>query len=214
MKFFIDTANIAEIKDAWDLGVVEGVTTNPTLVAREGKDFETLLREITQVVRGPISAEVISLEAQGMIEEARKLARLSQDIVIKIPMTVEGLRATKALSSEGIKTNVTLIFSINQALLAARAGATYVSPFVGRLDDICTDGMELVNDIVDVYNYHGLESMIIAASIRSPLHVAAAARAGAHYATVPYKVLLQLAEHPLTDKGIERFLADWDKLQK
>ncbi|MGI6365670.1 MAG: fructose-6-phosphate aldolase [Bacillota bacterium] len=213
MRFFIDTANIAHIKEAWDLGVVEGVTTNPSLVAREGKDFIQLLQEIIAIVDGPISAEVISLDSQGMVEEAEKLAVLSPNIVIKIPMTAEGLKATKILTAKGIKTNVTLIFSLNQAVMAARAGATYVSPFVGRLDDVNADGIALVRDIADAFTYFDLDSKIIAASIRSVDHIADAIRAGAHFATVPYATLMAAAKHPLTDQGIERFLKDWEKLK-
>lgn len=213
MRFFIDTANIAHIKEAWDLGVVEGVTTNPSLVAREGKDFIQLLQEIIAIVDGPISAEVISLDSQGMVEEAEKLAVLSPNIVIKIPMTAEGLKATKILTAKGIKTNVTLIFSLNQAVMAARAGATYVSPFVGRLDDVNADGIALVRDIADAFTYFDLDSKIIATSIRSVDHIADAIRAGAHFATVPYATLMAAAKHPLTDQGIERFLKDWEKLK-
>ena len=213
MRFFIDTANIAHIKEAWDLGVVEGVTTNPSLVAREGKDFIQLLQEIIAIVDGPISAEVISLDSQGMVEEAEKLAVLSPNIVIKIPMTAEGLKATKILTAKGIKTNVTLIFSLNQAVMAARAGATYVSPFVGRLDDVNADGIALVRDIADAFTYFDLDCKIIAASIRSVDHIADAIRAGAHFATVPYATLMAAAKHPLTDQGIERFLKDWEKLK-
>lgn len=213
MRFFIDTANVAHIKEAWDLGVVEGVTTNPSLVAREGKDFIQLLKEILAIVDGPISAEVLSLDSQGMVEEAEKLAALSPNIVIKIPMTAEGLKATKILTAKGIKTNVTLIFSLNQAVMAARAGATYVSPFVGRLDDVNADGIALVRDIADSFTYYGLDSKIIAASIRSVDHIAEAIRAGAHFATVPYATLMAAVKHPLTDQGIERFLKDWEGLK-
>ena len=204
MRFFIDTANIAHIKEAWDLGVVEGVTTNPSLVAREGKDFIQLLQEIIAIVDGPISAEVISLDSQGMVEEAEKLAVLSPNIVIKIPMTAEGLKATKILTAKGIKTNVTLIFSLNQAVMAARAGATYVSPFVGRLDDVNADGIALVRDIADAFTYFDLDCKIIAASIRSVDHIADAIRAGAHFTTVPYATLMAAAKVSLTDQGIER----------
>ncbi|HOB34899.1 MAG: fructose-6-phosphate aldolase [Firmicutes bacterium] len=213
MRFFIDTANVEQIREAWELGVIEGVTTNPTLVAREGKDFQQLLQEIIAIVDGPISAEVISLDSRGMVDEALALARLSPNIVIKIPMTAEGLKATKILTAKGIKTNVTLIFSLNQAVMAARAGATYVSPFVGRLDDVNADGIGLVRDIVDAFAHYGLDSKIIAASIRNVGHIADAIRVGAHYATVPYDILLAATKHPLTDQGIARFLKDWEKLK-
>ena len=212
MKLFIDTANTEEIRKANDLGVICGVTTNPSLIAKEGLVFEEVIKEITSIVDGPISAEVISLEATKMVEEAVELVKIHPNIVIKLPMTTEGLKATKILSSKGIKTNVTLIFSAGQALLAARAGATYVSPFVGRLDDIGRDGMELVADIAEIFDIHGISTEIIAASIRSPLHVIDAAKAGAHIATVPYNIILQMTKHPLTDNGIERFLKDWDGL--
>ncbi|OEF96758.1 fructose-6-phosphate aldolase [Desulfuribacillus alkaliarsenatis] len=214
MIFFIDTANTEDIKKAHAMGVVSGVTTNPSLVAKEGRDFVEVLNEIISIVDGPISAEVISLEATGMIEEAKKLASLSENIVIKVPMTGEGLKAVKALSDEGIKTNVTLVFSANQALLAARAGATYVSPFVGRLDDIGHDGMELISEIADIFAIHQLDTQIIAASIRHPLHVTKSALAGAHIATVPYSVIQGMLKHPMTDLGIERFLQDWEEANK
>lgn len=214
MKLFIDTANVEEIRKANDMGVICGVTTNPSLIAKEGRKFEEVVREITQIVDGPISAEVISLDSEGMIREAVELAKIHKNIIIKIPMTAEGLKAVKVLSSENIKTNVTLIFSAVQALLAARAGATYVSPFVGRLDDISTDGMELISEIVDIFNYHNIKSEIIAASIRHPMHVTQAARIGCHIATVPYKVLVQMTKHPLTDRGIEQFLKDWETVPK
>lgn len=211
MRFFIDTANVAHIKEAWDLGVIEGVTTNPSLVAREGQDFNQLLQEIIAIVDGPISAEVISLNCQGMVAEAEKLAALSPNIVIKIPMTFEGLKATKILTAKGIKTNVTLIFSLNQAVMAARAGATYVSPFVGRLDDVNADGIALVQDIADAFTYFGLDSKIIAASIRNVAHIADSIKSGAHFATVPFDILMAATKHPLTDQGIDRFLKDWEK---
>lgn len=214
MKLFIDTANVEEIKKANDMGIICGVTTNPSLIAKEGRKFEEVVREITQIVDGPISAEVISHDSEGMIREAVELAKIHKNIIIKIPMTAEGLKAVKVLSSENIKTNVTLIFSAGQALLAARAGATYVSPFVGRLDDISTDGMELISEIVDIFNYHNIKSEIIAASIRHPMHVTQAARIGCHIATVPYKVLVQMTKHPLTDRGIEQFLKDWETVPK
>jgi len=214
MKFFIDTANVKAIKEMADLGVLDGVTTNPTLVAKEGRDFLEVLREICEIVDGPISAEVISLEAEGMVREARELAKIHKNIVIKIPMTGEGLKATKALSREGIKINVTLIFSSNQALLAAKAGATYVSPFVGRLDDIGQVGMDVVREIVTIYENYGYSTQVIVASIRHPLHVIEAAMAGAHVATIPPAVIEQLIKHPLTDIGIQRFLEDWEKVPR
>lgn len=214
MKLFIDTANTMEIRMANDLGVICGVTTNPSLIAKEGLVFETVIKEITQIVDGPISAEVISLEADKMVEEALSLAKIHPNIVIKIPMTAEGLKATNQLSKKGIKTNVTLVFSAGQALLAARAGATYVSPFLGRLDDIGTEGMNLIHDIVEIFEIHQITTEIIAASIRNPLHVIDAAKAGAHIATVPYKVIEQMIHHPLTDAGIKRFLKDWEGVPK
>ena len=209
MKLFIDTANVEEIPKSNDLGVICGVTTNPTLIAREGKDFKTVIKEITTIVDGPISAEVVALDAPGMIAEAEELAKIHQNIVIKIPMTEEGLKAVKALSAKGIKTNVTLIFSPAQALLAARAGATYVSSFVGRMEDIGNNGINVIDDIAAILDIHGIPSEIIAASIRGPQDVVDAAKHGAHVATVPYKVLMQMLKHPLTDNGIERFMADW-----
>ncbi|MCI6275430.1 MAG: fructose-6-phosphate aldolase [Clostridium sp.] len=214
MKLFIDTAIVEEIKKANDMGIICGVTTNPSLIAKSGRDFKEVITEITNIVDGPISAEVISLEAEGMVSEADELVKIHKNIVIKLPMTVEGLKATKILSAKGIKTNVTLIFSAAQALLAARAGATYVSPFLGRLDDIGMEGMNLIEEIVDIFEIHGIETEIIAASTRSPMHVTRAARAGAHIATVPYNVLLQMTKHPLTDAGIERFLKDWEGVPK
>jgi len=210
MRFFIDTANIEEIKEANELGVICGVTTNPSLIAKEGRDFIEVVKEISSIVDGPISAEVISLDHKGMVEEADKLAKIHKNIVIKLPMTLEGLKATKILSAKGIKTNVTLIFSATQALLAARAGATYVSPFVGRLDDIGQDGLSLIEEIVDIFSVNDIETEIIVASVRNPIHVSQAARLGADIATVPYKVITQMAKHPLTDKGIENFLKDWE----
>ena len=210
MRFFIDTANIEEIKEANELGVICGVTTNPSLIAKEGRDFIEVVKEISTIVDGPISAEVISLDHKGMVEEADKLSKIHKNIVIKLPMTLDGLKATKILSQKGIKTNVTLIFSATQALLAARAGATYVSPFVGRLDDIGQDGLSLIEEIVDIFNVNAIETEIIVASVRNPIHVAQAARMGADIATVPYKVITQMTKHPLTDKGIENFLKDWE----
>jgi len=214
VKFFIDTANIDEIKEANELGILDGVTTNPTLVAKEGVDFHERLREITAEVSSSVSAEVIAEDAESMIQEGRELAKIAPNITIKIPMTLEGLKAVKVLSEEKIETNVTLIFSANQALLAARAGATYVSPFVGRLDDIGHDGMDLIATISEIFTLHQIDTEIIAASIRHPLHVTEAALHGAHIATVPYKVLKQLVHHPLTDKGIAQFNADWEATQK
>ena len=210
MRFFIDTANIEEIKEANELGVICGVTTNPSLIAKEGRDFIEVVKEISTIVDGPISAEVISLDHKGMVEEADKLSKIHKNIVIKLPMTLEGLKATKILSQKGIKTNLTLIFSATQALLAARAGATYVSPFVGRLDDIGQDGLSLIEEIVDIFNVNAIETEIIVASVRNPIHVSQAARLGADIATVPYKVITQMTKHPLTDKGIENFLKDWE----
>ncbi len=214
MKFFIDTANTREIKEAWDIGVIDGVTTNPSLIAKEKKEPVKLLREICGIVDGPVSAEVVSLDADGMVKEAKTLAKIHKNIVVKIPMTTDGLKATKKLTALKIKTNVTLIFSANQALLAAKAGATYVSPFVGRLDDISSYGMELVSQILEIYDNYGFETEIIVASIRNPIHVLDAARMGAHVATIPFKVIEQLSKHPLTDIGIEKFLADWEKVPK
>ena len=203
MKLFIDTANLEEIRDANDLGVICGVTTNPTLIAREGRDLADVIKEIVGIVDGPISAEVMSEDAEGMVKEAKVLSAIHKNIVIKIPMTLEGLKAVKQLTAMGIRTNVTLIFSAAQALLAARAGASFVSPFLGRLDDIGMPGMELVEEIVEIFDIHGIKTEIIAASVRSQMHVIDAARAGAHIATIPYKVILQMAKHPLTDAGIE-----------
>lgn len=214
MKIFIDTANVEDIKKANDMGVICGVTTNPSLIAKEGRDFVEVIKEITSIVDGPISAEVISLEAEGMIKEARELVKIHTNIVIKIPMTAEGLKAVKVLTAEGIKTNVTLVFSAPQALLAARAGATYVSPFLGRLDDIGQEGMNLIEEIVDIFSVHGIDTEIIAASVRHPMHVTDCARLGAHIATIPLKVIEQMTKHPLTDIGIERFLKDWEGVPK
>src|SRR5690625_2298984 len=211
MKFFIDTANLDDIKEANDLGVLAGVTTNPSLVAKEGVDFHDRLKEITNVISTSVSAEVIAEDAEGMIKEGKELAAIAPNITVKIPMTLEGLKAVKALTDLNIETNVTLIFNANQALLAARAGATYVSPFLGRLDDIGHDGMELIATISEIFHKHDIQTQIIAASIRHPLHVIDAALNGAHIATSPFKVLGQLVKHPLTDQGIEKFLADWNK---
>jgi transaldolase len=214
MKFFIDTANIAEIKDAHSMGMVDGVTTNPSLIAKEGMVFEDIIKEICEIVDGPISAEVISTEFEGMVQEARKLAEIHDNIVVKVPMTIDGIKATKTLTEEGIKTNVTLVFSPLQALMAAKAGATFVSPFVGRIDDISSDGMLLVEQIVEIYNNYAFDTQVIVASIRNPLHVLDAALVGADIATIPYSVLSKLASHPLTDKGLKAFLDDWKKAKK
>ena len=211
MKFFLDTAKVEDIKKANDMGVICGVTTNPSLIAKEGRNFNEVIAEIASIVDGPISGEVkaTTQDAEGMIAEGREIAAIHPNMVVKIPMTVEGLKAVKVLSAEGIKTNVTLIFTANQALLAARAGATYVSPFLGRLDDISTAGIDLIQDIVQIFDNYGLETEIIAASIRNPIHVTDCALAGAHIATVPYKVIEQMTKHPLTDAGIEKFQADY-----
>jgi len=214
MKFFIDTANIDEIKKGLELGMVDGVTTNPSLVAKEQRPFGDILRDICAIVDGPVSAEVVSLEAEGMVREARDLAKLSDNIVIKVPMIEEGLKAVKRLTAEDIKTNVTLVFSATQAMLAAKAGATYVSPFVGRLDDISQVGMDLISDILTINRNYGFATEVIVASVRNPLHVLESALMGAEIATIPYKVIAQLAKHPLTDIGMEKFLADWEKRQK
>ncbi|MFQ6179936.1 fructose-6-phosphate aldolase [Bacillus paranthracis] len=214
MKFFIDTANINEIKEANALGVLAGVTTNPSLVAKEGVDFHERIREICNVVEGPVSAEVISLESDKMIEEGKELAKIAPNVVVKVPMTTEGLKAVKAFSDLGIRTNVTLVFSAVQALLAARAGATYVSPFLGRLDDIGHNGMDLIRQIAEIFAIHGIETEIIAASVRHSVHVTDAALNGAHIATIPANVIASLVKHPLTDQGIEKFLADWEKTQE
>lgn len=215
MKFFIDTANPGEIRKAYEMGVIDGVTTNPTLISKENRDFSSLIEEIRGIIQGlPISLEVISLKAEGMIEEARTLAKLGDNVVIKIPMTAEGLKAIKVLVAEGIKTNTTLVFSPTQALLSAKAGTTYVSPFIGRLDDISQTGMDLIEQIVTIFENYGFDSEVIVSSVRSPVHVLEAALIGAHVATIPYKVIEQLVQHPLTDIGIERFLADWKKVPK
>jgi transaldolase len=214
MKFFIDTANIDEIKEANLMGMVDGVTTNPSLIAKEGRDFEEIIKEICEIVDGPISAEVISTDADGMVKEARHLAAIHKNIVVKIPMIVDGLKAVRQLTDEGIKTNVTLVFSPLQALMAAKAGATYVSPFIGRLDDLSQDGMQLIEQIVDIYNNYAFDTEIIVASVRNPLHVLDSAIVGADIATIPFSVLGKLAAHPMTDKGLESFLSDWNKTKK
>ncbi len=214
MKFFIDTANIEEIKKGLALGMVDGVTTNPSLVAKEPRPFNEILHDICGLVDGPVSAEVVSLEADGMVAEARELVKIADNIVIKIPMIEEGLKAVKRLTAEGIKTNVTLIFSASQALLAAKAGASYVSPFVGRLDDISVNGMDLVADIMTILRNYGFATEVIVASVRNPMHVVESALLAADMATLPYKVIAQLAKHPLTDIGMAQFLADWEKRQK
>ena len=211
MKFFVDTANVEDIKKANDMGVICGVTTNPSLIAKEGRDFVEVIKEITSIVDGPISGEVkaTTVDAEGMIAEGREIAKIHPNMVVKIPMTVEGLKATKVLAAEGIKTNVTLIFTANQALLAARAGATYVSPFLGRLDDISMPGIDLIRTISEIFDIYGLETEIIAASVRNPIHVTDCALAGAHIATVPYSVIEQMTKHPLTEQGIAKFQKDY-----
>ncbi len=214
MKFFIDTAHVKEIREAASLGVVDGVTTNPSLVAKEGRDFKQVISEICSIVDGPISAEAVSLKADDMVAEGTELAKIHKNIVVKLPMTKDGLKATKILASKGIKVNMTLVFSPSQALLAAKVGAAFVSPFVGRLDDISHYGMDLVRQIVQIYENYGFETEVIVASVRNPLHVVDAALAGAHIATIPFSVIDQLVKHPLTDIGIEKFLADWKKLEK
>lgn len=214
MKIFIDTANIEQIKEVNSWGILDGVTTNPSLVAKENKDFQTLVREICAIVDGPISVEAISTKAADIVPEARKIAAGNENIVVKIPMTEEGLKATKILSSEGIAVNMTLIFSANQALLAAKAGARYVSPFVGRLDDIGQNGMDLIAEIMDILDNYDFECEVIVASVRDPIHVTEAARLGAHVATIPFDVLKKMFKHPLTDAGIDKFLKDWEKVAK
>lgn len=214
MKFFIDTANVKEIREAASLGVVDGVTTNPSLVAKEGRDFKEVITEICSIVDGPISAEAVSLKADEMVAEAEGLAKIHKNIVVKLPMTRDGLKATKVLAKKGIRVNMTLVFSPMQALLAAKVGAAYVSPFVGRLDDISHYGMDLVRQVITIYENYGYPTEVIVASIRNPLHVVDAALTGAHIATIPFGVIDQLAKHPLTDIGIDKFLADWKKLEK
>jgi transaldolase len=212
VKFFIDTANIGEIKEAIGMGMVDGVTTNPTLIAKENREFNAVVKDILQVVEGPVSLEAISLKADGMVAEGKKLAELGDNVVVKIPMTTEGLKATKILADAGINVNQTLVFSPVQALMAAKAGAAYASPFVGRLDDISHNGMDIVEQILTIYDNYGFETEVIVASVRHPLHVLKAAVMGADIATIPFKVIAQLAKHPLTDAGIEKFLADWKKV--
>ncbi len=214
MKFFIDTADVNEIREAHELGLVDGVTTNPSLIAKSGRKFKDVIKEITSIVDGPISAEVVSLDHDGMIKEAKELAKIHKNIVIKLPMTPEGLKACKTLTEKGIKTNVTLIFTPMQALLAAKAGATYVSPFVGRLDDISQDGMQIIEEIRTIFDNYGYTAEIIVASIRNPIHVQDSALIGADICTIPYSVMLQLSKHPLTDAGIKKFLEDWEKVPK
>jgi transaldolase len=214
MKFFIDTADIREIKEAAAMGLVDGVTTNPSLVAKTGRKFRDVLLEICDIVKGPVSAEVVTLTHDEMMKEARELAALRSNIVVKIPLIPEGLKAVRTCANEGIKTNVTLCFSATQALLAAKAGATYISPFVGRLDDVSQDGMELISDIVEIYDNYGYDTEVLVASVRHPLHILASAKLGAHVATAPLSVLLQLSKHPLTDIGLQKFLADWEKVPK
>lgn len=214
MKIFIDSANIEEINTANEWGVVDGVTTNPTLVAKEGKDFKALINDILGIVDGPISVEVISTDSEGMIKEALEMSKWSENIVVKIPMIPEGLKAVKILNENNVKTNVTLVFSVNQALLAAKAGATYVSPFIGRLDDIGHEGMQIIHELVKIYNLYDFKTEIIVASIRHPLHVIESAKTGAHVATIPFGVIEKMFKHPLTDIGLEKFLKDWEKLKK
>ncbi|URZ17262.1 fructose-6-phosphate aldolase [Clostridium felsineum] len=211
MKFFLDTANVDHIREANEMGVICGVTTNPSLIAKEGRDFKEVIKEITEIVDGPISGEVVSEDSEGMIKEGREIAAIHKNMIVKIPMTKEGLKAVKVLKKEGIRTNVTLIFSAAQALLAANAGATYVSPFLGRIDDISMVGMDLVRDIAEIFEIHGIETEIIAASIRTPIHVIEAAKAGANIATVPYKIVMQMLNHPLTKEGLQKFKKDWQE---
>lgn len=214
MKIFIDTANIEEIKKAHEFGIVSGVTTNPSLIAKEGRDFVQVVKEITQIVDGPISAEVVSLDKDGMIQEAKELVKIHENIIIKIPMIPEGLKAISALTKIGIRTNCTLVFSANQGILAANAGATYISPFIGRIDDIGYDGMQVIEDLTEIFENYYYDTEIIAASIRHPLHVTEAAKAGADIATIPYKIIEQMMKNPLTDIGVEKFLKDWEGLTK
>jgi transaldolase len=214
MKIFIDSANIAEIREAESMGVIDGVTTNPSLVAKEGRPFREIIKEICTIVKGDISAEVIATDLEGMLKEGRELAKIDDKIVVKVPLIKEGLKAVKSFTEEGIRTNVTLCFSPNQALLAAKAGAYIISPFVGRLDDISTDGMELISQILTIYRNYGFETQVLVASVRHPMHVAQSALMGAHIATIPFSVITQLVRHPLTESGLERFLADWKKVPR
>ncbi len=214
MKFFLDTANLEEIREGWELGVIDGITTNPSLIAREGKDYRKTLEEICEIVDGPVNAEVLAEDFEGMLVEGRDWARIAENIVVKVPMGAEGLKAVKRLSEEGTPTNVTLCFSPTQALMAAKAGASYISPFVGRLDDISHDGMEIVEDILAIYDNYGFETQVLVASIRHPVHVMQAALAGADVGTMPFSVLTQLLRHPLTDLGLKRFLRDWQSAQR
>ncbi len=214
MKLFLDTANIDEIREAWSWGVIDGVTTNPSLVSKEGRKFKDVLREVCKIVDGPVNAEVVSTECEGMLKEGRALAKINRRIVVKVPMTSEGIKATKTLSSEAIRTNVTLVFSPNQALLAAKAGATFVSPFIGRLDDVGNEGMQIIGDIVTMYSHYSYRTEVLVASVRHPVHVVQAAKLGAHIATIPFSVLKWMLKHPLTDTGLERFLKDWERVPK
>lgn len=214
MKFFIDTANITEIREASEMGLIDGVTTNPTLIAKEGRPFRRVIEEICQIVDGPISAEVTAVEAEGILREGRELAKIHPNVVVKVPLIPEGLKAVRQFSSEGIKTNVTLCFSPSQALLAAKAGASFISPFVGRLDDVSEQGMDVISQILTIYENYGFSTQVLVASVRHPLHVVEAAMLGAHVATIPYAVLMQLSKHPLTDIGLKKFLSDWEKLPK
>ena len=212
MKFFIDTANLNEIRECAEMGLIDGVTTNPSLIAKEGSvDFKEHIAAICQITPGDVSAEVTSLDAEGMIREGREYAKIAPNVVVKCPLTLDGLKATRSLDSEGIKVNVTLCFSASQAILAAKAGATYISPFIGRLDDISHNGLQLISEIVEIYNNYSWKTQVLAASIRSPMHLVESARMGAHVSTIPYKVILQLVKHPLTDAGVEQFLSDWKK---
>ncbi|WP_244834714.1 fructose-6-phosphate aldolase [Clostridium sp. BJN0001] len=214
MKFFLDTANVEEIKEINDMGVICGVTTNPSLIAKEGRDFKEVIKEITQIVDGPISGEVVSDDSENMIKEGREISKIHKNMIVKIPMTEQGLKAVKVLAKEGIKTNVTLVFSATQAMLAANAGAAYVSPFIGRVDDISMEGIDVVKDIAEIFKIYNIKTEIIAASVRHPIHVLEAAKAGADIATVPYKIVKQMIKHPLTDQGIEKFKNDWNKAFK
>lgn len=214
MKIFLDTANIAEIREAWELGVIDGVTTNPSLVSREGRKFGEVLQEICRIVDGPVNAEVVSTDYQGMMKEGRELARINRRIVVKVPMTQAGLKAAKTLHGECIRTNMTLVFSANQALLAAKAGASYVSPFIGRLDDMGNEGMQIIREISEIYRHYKFRTEILVASVRNPIHVTDAAMLGAHVSTIPYSVLKLMMKHSLTDAGLERFLKDWEKVPK